>query len=102
MSELFEEQVAVITGAASGLGFAIARRLHSLEARVALLDVDEGQVRSSAERIGERAYPFAVDVTRERDVDACVRRIREQFGRIDVLVNSAGITGRTNLRSHEV
>ena len=96
MTTEFSEQVAVITGAASGLGLAIARRLHDHGAQVALLDLNE------ATDIGERAFAFTVDLTNETNVESVINQIGERFGRIDILVNSAGITGRTNIKTHEV
>ena len=96
MTSGFSEQVAVVTGAASGIGLAIAKRLHDRGAQVALLDLNE------AADIGERAFAFTVDLTNETNVENVVNQIGERFGRIDILVNSAGITGRTNIKSHEV
>mgnify|MGYP003584327058 FL=1 len=92
----FAGQVAVVTGAASGLGLAIARRLHDQGAQVALLDLNQ------APEIGERAVSFPVDLTNEDAVVNVVNQVGERFGRIDILVNSAGITGQTNIKSHEV
>ena len=92
----FAGQVAVVTGAASGLGLAIARRLHDQGAQVALLDLKQ------APEIGERAVSFPVDLTNEDAVVNVVNQVGERFGRIDILVNSAGITGQTNIKSHEV
>jgi 3-oxoacyl-[acyl-carrier protein] reductase len=102
MIDSFDGQAAAVTGAASGLGLAIAKRLHQSGARVAMLDLDEDRLRTSALDLGERAVPIRVDVTSEQQVTAAVERIGGQFGRIDVLVNSAGVTGKTNLKSHEV
>lgn len=96
MTTEFSEQVAVVTGAASGLGLAIAGRLRDHGAQVALLDLNE------AANIGERAFAFTVDLTNETNVENVINQIGERFGRIDILVNSAGITGRTNIKSHEV
>jgi 3-oxoacyl-[acyl-carrier protein] reductase len=96
MSTEFSGQVAVVTGAASGLGLAIAGRLHDHGAQVALLDLNE------ATAIGDRAFPFTVDLTNETNVENVINQIGERFGRIDILVNSAGITGQTNIKSHEV
>ena len=74
-------KTALVTGAARGIGLAIARRFVSEGARVALLDVD--------------APALAADVTRAADVDSAVTRLMERWGRLDILVNNAGITGRS-------
>src|SRR5688572_3983607 len=92
----FSEQVAVVSGAASGLGLAIARRLHDHGAQVALLDLNE------AANIGDGASSFTVDLTNETSVENVINQIGERFARIDILVNSAGITGQTNIKTHEV
>ena len=102
MSDEFKGQAAVITGAASGLGFAIATRLHQAGARVAMLDLNEGAVQSAAKEVGVNASAFPLDVTNETQVNGVIERIGGQFGRIDILVNSAGVTGKTNIKSHEV
>jgi len=98
----FSGQSAIVTGAASGLGLAIARKLHAVGARVALLDLNEGAVHAMAKELGDNALAFAVDVTDDAQVRDAVERIGSQFGRLDILVNSAGVTGKTNIRSHEV
>jgi len=88
----FSEQVAIVTGAASGLGLAIAKKLHAEGAQVVALDLNEASLPIS----------FAVDLTKEDQVANVVNQIAEKFGRIDILVNSAGVTGATNIKSHEV
>ena len=102
MSDEFKGQAAVITGAASGLGFAIATRLHEGGARVAMLDLNEAAVQSAANEVGGNASAFSLDVTSEAQVSGVIDRVGAQFGRIDILVNSAGVTGKTNIKSHEV
>ena len=96
MTAEFSEQVAVVTGAASGLGLAIARKLHEAGAQVALLDLHP------APDLGNKAVAFALNLTDEAGVDNVINQIGERFGRIDILVNSAGITGQTNIKTHEV
>ena len=91
----FSEQVAIVTGAASGLGLAIAKKLHTEGAQVVALDLNEA-------RLGPKAVSFAIDLTKEDQVANVVNQIAERFGRIDILVNSAGVTGATNIKSHEV
>jgi 2-dehydro-3-deoxy-L-rhamnonate dehydrogenase (NAD+) len=102
MSEQFKGQVAIITGAASGLGLAIAKRLHAVGVRVAMFDLNQGALQAASQEVGENAAVFPADITDEAQVSRCVTQIGQQFGRIDILVNSAGVTGRTNVKSHEV
>jgi len=95
-------QVAIVTGAASGLGAAIAKKLSDHGARVALCDLNQGAVSMLAEELMAGCRPYAVDLTDENAVKKTVAQIEGDFGRIDILVNSAGITGETNIKSHEV
>ena len=98
----FNGQVAIVTGAASGLGLAIAKKLHAEGAAVALLDLNDAALQTAAKEVGSNAVSFAIDLTKQEQVESVVRQIAERFGRIDVLVNSAGVTGATNIKSHEV
>lgn len=102
MNDQFKDQVAIVTGAASGLGLSISKKLHGGGARVAMLDLNQGAVQAAAQQVGENAAPFPADITDEAQVRNCIAQIGERFGRIDILVNCAGVTGRTNLKSHEV
>ena len=102
MDNDFAGQSAIVTGAASGLGLAISKKLHASGAQVAMLDVNQAALQSLVPGMGRNAFGFAVDLTREADLAALIGRIGQQFGKIDILVNSAGVTGRTNIRSHEV
>jgi 3-oxoacyl-[acyl-carrier protein] reductase len=102
MSEQFKDQVAVITGGASGLGLAIAKKLVSEGATVGLIDLSEGGLQSAAKDVGKNAYAFPCNVVDEIQVNDVINRIADRFGRIDILVNSAGVTGKTNIKTHEV
>jgi 3-oxoacyl-[acyl-carrier protein] reductase len=90
-----ERKTALVTGAARGIGLAIARRLAAGGARVALLDLHRAETEAAALAIGEDTLAIAADVTRSADVDAAVSRVVAQWSRLDVLVNNAGITGRS-------
>ena len=87
-------QTALVTGAARGLGYAAARRLGADGARVALLDRDGDGLATAVERLageGLTALPLHVDLTDEEAVRAAVASVLGADGRIDVLVNNAGI-----------
>jgi 3-hydroxybutyrate dehydrogenase len=88
-----KDQVAVISGAASGIGLEIARTFAREGARVALADLDAGAVGKAAAELGggAQSLALAMDVTREDQVDAGMARVVQAFGRIDVLVCNAGI-----------
>lgn len=85
--------VAVVTGAARGIGLAIAERFLAEGRRVAMLDKDAIALARAARKLGEPARVLAIrcDVSREAQVRAAVRRVVARFGRIDALVNNAGI-----------
>jgi 3-oxoacyl-[acyl-carrier protein] reductase len=88
-------KTALVTGAARGIGFAIAARLASEGARVAVLDLDAAAAASAVEKIGGGALALIADVTKGAEVAAAVRRVVEAWGRLEILVNNAGITGRS-------
>ncbi len=88
-----ENTVVVITGAAGGLGQAMAKRLAAQGARLALLDLQAEGLDKLADELGrDQASPIVCGVTDEAQVDAAMAQVREHFGRLDVLVNNAGIT----------
>ena len=88
-------KTALVTGAARGIGYAIAARLATDGARVAVLDLDTAVAKEAAERIGPSALALTADVTVASEVEAVVRQVVAAFGRLDILVNNAGITGRS-------
>ena len=86
-------KVAVVTGAARGIGLAITHRLLSSGYAVSLWDVDSETLGATAATIEppDRILPIACDVSRPADVLAATAQVQKHFGRIDVLVNNAGI-----------
>jgi 2-dehydro-3-deoxy-L-rhamnonate dehydrogenase (NAD+) len=90
-------KVAVVTGGAHGIGYAVAERLAQAGARVVVADRDEENGRAAAERLsadGGEAIAVRVDVTRPEEIHTMVERALESYGHLDVLVNNAGINGR--------
>lgn len=99
MNSGLKGQVAMVTGAASGLGLSIARALSAEGVNLALLDKNEASLASLKGTFEFKSW--AVDISAEDQVKNAIGKIAGSFGRIDILVNSAGITGKTNLKSHE-
>src|SRR5438874_6716456 len=89
-----DTRVAIVTGAAKGMGREICLTLAREGANVVLAAREAGPIAALAEEIGKRAVAHPTDVTDEAAVQALVARTREAFGgRIDILVNGAGVTG---------
>jgi NAD(P)-dependent dehydrogenase (short-subunit alcohol dehydrogenase family) len=84
-------KVALVTGAARGIGFETARQLHMRGASVAVVDLNASDAREAAERIGERAIGLATDVTDHSAVMQSVAEVVERFGGLDIVVANAGI-----------
>lgn len=92
--------VAIVTGAASGIGRAIALDLAGLGASVVAADKDIGgaqEVVKEIESAGGRAIAAETDVTDKKDVEQMVQKTIERFGKIDILVNNAGIIARSSV-----
>ena len=89
----FNGRHAAISGGATGLGYAIAHRLIQSGGSVSLWDLDEKKAASAAETLGAKAHAIAVDVSQQASVATAIKMTLAQAGRIDALVNSAGITG---------
>jgi NAD(P)-dependent dehydrogenase (short-subunit alcohol dehydrogenase family) len=88
-------KVVLVTGGVRGIGFEAARQLHLRGASVAVLDLDAGEAREAAERIGPRAIGIGADVTDQGGMLAAVAQIVEKFGGLDVAVANAGIAPPT-------
>lgn len=95
-------QTALITGGADGLGFALAQRLASRGVTVAVLDINPAKLQALPALLGVGTLAIQTDVSNPEAVRAAVAQIVAQTGRVDILVNCAGITGQTNIKSHEV
>jgi NAD(P)-dependent dehydrogenase (short-subunit alcohol dehydrogenase family) len=91
MPARLEERVAIVTGAAAGIGAAIARAFCGEGARVVVADRDSEAAEATAKEIGRAAIAMRLDVTNEDQVRAVVADTLARFDRIDILVNNAGI-----------
>jgi 3-oxoacyl-[acyl-carrier protein] reductase len=100
MPGLLQNHIAVVTGAASGIGRAIALGYAREGAQVVLLDINEKAAEQAAQEIrrsGGQAESLELDVTRREDCVAVAKRIAEQVGPVSILVNNAGITRRNGM-----
>lgn len=89
----FDRKVALVTGGASGIGETVCRRLIREGARVALLDRDRTAAEALAHELGPRALALIADVSDETQVEDAVRNAARAFGRLDIAINSAGVSG---------
>jgi 3-oxoacyl-[acyl-carrier protein] reductase len=89
------ERTALITGGARGIGLAITERLVADGARVVIADLDGAAAKKVADRLGDNVMALVADVTRPDHVALIVKAPVERWGRLDIVVNNAGITGRS-------
>ena len=90
-----KNKVSIITGAAQGIGLATALKFAEEGANVVICDVKQSSIDEAVRQcmaLGVQAVGYLMDVTQRGMVDAVVSKVKAQFGRIDVLVNNAGIT----------
>ena len=100
----FDGKIAIVTGAAQGIGRAIALQLADEGSDMVLADIQGDKVAQTASIVGERgrtAIPIEVDVTRADQVQAMVERTLQDLGRVDVLINDAGGSGNVGITSIE-
>ncbi|UCC44375.1 MAG: 3-oxoacyl-[acyl-carrier-protein] reductase [Candidatus Zixiibacteriota bacterium] len=88
----FKDKVAVVTGSGRGIGLRIAERFHESGARVVIVDLDQDQIGRLASRFGQNVLAVKADVTSAADVTALFEKTTEAFGRVDIVVNNAGVT----------
>jgi len=99
MTNRFENQVAIVTGGARGIGKAISRRMAVEGAKVVLFDLREEELTEATNELQEEGLQVSgtrVDITKELEVTKAIQRVLRGQGRIDVMVNSAGVVGPTS------
>lgn len=99
MENKFQNQVAVISGGADGLGKAIAGRLAAEGARLAIFDNNRNKLDATINELQKAGYVvkgFRMDIADEGEIAAAFKDVADHFGRLDIMINSAGIVGPTN------
>lgn len=94
---MLPEKVALVTGGAQGIGYAIAERLAQAGASVVIADLHADAAEKAAASLraqGNKSSAVRADVTQREDVEAMVAQTLERFGHLDILINNAGMTGR--------
>lgn len=90
---MMENNIAIITGAASGIGLALAKACLNDGMFVAMIDIDKPQLTHQASRLGDKAQGFVCDVTRAQEVCTLANDLFDKYKRTDLLINNAGISG---------
>ncbi len=96
-----KDKVCIVTGAARGIGYATVQKFANEGARIVACDMDETAMRELERELSDRgvsASGCVVDVTKRADIDAMVQHAVQKFGRVDVLVNNAGIVADAQLK----
>lgn len=92
MGSRLQNKVAIVTGAASGFGAAIARLYHAEGAKVAIADINAAGAQQLADELGDNAIAVTCDVTKRADIEHLVNTTAQRFGSVDIVVNNAGTT----------
>ncbi|MGQ9665143.1 MAG: 3-oxoacyl-[acyl-carrier-protein] reductase [bacterium] len=89
---LLDKKIALITGGASGIGAAIAKKFIENGAAVIIVDIDQELGNATAKQLGEKAFFYYMNIADEQSVNDTINQILDTFAKIDILVNNAGIT----------
>lgn len=85
------DKVAVVTGAASGIGKSVAQLYADKQAFIVLVDIKENVDEVAKEINDERTIAITADITKRADIEMVLQKVKEKFGRVDILFNSAGV-----------
>ncbi len=102
MKDKWHTKTAVITGAGNGLGKALAERLLELGVKTALIDKNPEELKGIKDAYPDSAHTYALDVVKFSEVKSAIDNFENTVQKIDILVNCAGIVGKTGIKSHEV
>jgi 3-oxoacyl-[acyl-carrier protein] reductase len=97
---VLQDRVALVTGGGRGIGKGIAMRIAEAGADIIIGDIDRDSAEQTAQELSadcERAVAVQVDVTKKKSIDAAVKQVLEEFKKIDILINNAGIMFRTRI-----
>lgn len=88
---MVQDKVVLITGSAQGIGFELAQAFYANGAKVVLADINEAKVKEAAQTLGDQAIGLTCDVTQESDIEHVINTAIDTFGRLDILINNAGM-----------
>lgn len=97
----FENKVAIVTGAASGLGLTITQKFADYGVKLVLLDTNKEMLLKLQTQLQCESEIYPINVSDELQVKSAIESAHNTFGAINILINCAGITGKTNIKSHE-
>lgn len=92
-----ENKIVLLTGATGGIGKAIAKAIIESKAKLVMVDVNEEALINLQKELGENSFIVSADLTKEEDYDKIAKYCEENFGKIDILINSVGMASRKPL-----